>query len=144
MSVQNGISTIIINKDKIDRGLLLNAYNDYQENQHCGVDYIFNFANKEDLISCIKGGLNISELHTLYDNYLNNEDCTTYFFFGENYIEPKQIKSKAELDNILFNSFEDVLLDVLTYPNAYDSYKKLYAELIIYGQFKINTILQCN
>ena len=42
--------------------MLLLAYNRWQEDEHSGVDYIFNINNPDDLIDCIKGGLTADEI----------------------------------------------------------------------------------
>ena len=69
---------------------LIDVYNTYQEEERDGVDYIFDFQNKEDLCTCIKGGLTAEELAELVAKSLDNdgENYTTKFLFGCNHESP--------------------------------------------------------
>lgn len=73
---------------------LLGVYNTYQEDERNGVDYIFDLQNKEDLVTCIQGGLTAEELAELVAKYNcgNGENYTTKFLFGCNHETPYLFK----------------------------------------------------
>ena len=46
--------------------MVLAAYNDFQEAERDGVDYIFDVENTDDLKCCIDGGMSAKEIAGLY------------------------------------------------------------------------------
>lgn len=69
--------------------MILSAYNDYQESERDGVDYIFNVENTNDLKRCIDGGMTAKEICVLYSG--SQAYHLRYFYFGCNYPTPKPI-----------------------------------------------------
>lgn len=106
---------------------LVEAYNEWQEGEHSGVDYLFNLNDPEDLKCCIDGGLVSDDIMILTDNYNNAEGMTNYFFFGENYITPKQLTTK-ELIELLSTHIDEAIIYTLTYgcKSGSDAFKYIY------------------
>ena len=59
--------------------MVLKAYNEWQDNEKDGVNHIFNIYEQDDLFSCVKGGMNVKEIVTLYTDATT--DYTPYFSF---------------------------------------------------------------
>ena len=70
--------------------LVLDVYNEYQESERDGADYIFDLNKKEDLIVCIKGGLTARMVQELVNKL--DDGFTQYFYFGYNYPTSISIK----------------------------------------------------
>jgi hypothetical protein len=104
--------------------MVLAAYNDYQESERDGVDYIFDIENTNDLKCCINGGMTAREIGGLYLG--SQSQHLRYFYFGCNYPTPKPIANWEILRQQLISWLPDLILNVLAYPYAYDSYKDLY------------------
>ena len=106
--------------------LVLDVYNEYQESERDGADYIFDLNKKEDLIVCIKGGLTARMVQELVNKL--DDGFTQYFYFGYNHPTPIPIKFK----NLKLNLYKylDELVDyIIAYP--FDSAcRKLYTILI--------------
>lgn len=110
---------------------LIDVYNTYQEEERDGVDYIFDFQNKEDLTTCIQSGLTAEELAELVIKFHNDdsENYTPNFLFGFNHVSPylltySMLKSSLSLlaneivDCMLKDPFcydEDIYYKILTY-----------------------------
>ena len=92
---------------------LFKAYNFYQEEECEGSNYIFNVNNKDDLISCIKGGLGRSELQGLL-NECSEKNCD-YFLFGENYPTATLI---TDLRTAIASNALELATCVVAYPNC--------------------------
>ena len=114
------------NQDVLD--LVLAAYNDYQEDERDGVDYLFDITNKDDVTCCIKGGMEVNEVAKLYADSLTN--TTKYFFFGVNHKVAEPIADYSELVSQLIGSLDEVVANVIAYPYSYPSYKELYIRYI--------------
>lgn len=104
--------------------MVLAAYNDYQESERDGVDYIFDIENTNDLKCCINGGMTAKEIGGLYLG--SQSQHLRYFYFGCNYPTPKPIANWETLRQQLISWLPNLILNVLAYPYAYDSYKDLY------------------
>lgn len=113
---------------------LLGAYNTYQEDERDGVDYIFDFQNKEDLVSCIQGGLTAEELAELVARYNcgNGENNTTKFLFGCNHETPYLFKYSS-LKNAILSNAHEIVECMLKYPFCYDKiiYCKILSEHVV-------------
>ncbi len=104
------------------REMVFNAYNQYQEDERNGVDYIFDINNEDDLISCIKGGMTAKEIANIY-----NSNCR-YFFFGINYTTPKIIEIENVQDQL--NAYlDEIVTAMMCYPYI-SAYKELYSYFI--------------
>lgn len=101
---------------------LLCVYNKYQEEERGGVDYIFDFQNTEDLVSCFQGGLTAEELAELVAKYHcgNGENNTTKFLFGCNHETPYLFKYSS-LKNTLLGNAHEIVECMLKYPFCYDN-----------------------
>lgn len=109
--------------------MVLDAYNSYQEEEREGVDYLFNINNKEDLITCIKGGMTSNEIAWLYTQS-KVVNTTPLFYFGVNYETPKPVANWESLIKNLIGWLDDILTNVIAYPYALDSYRKLYTHYV--------------
>lgn len=101
---------------------LLCVYNTYQEEERGGVDYIFDFQNQEDLVTCIQGGLTAEEIANLVAKYNcgNGENYTTKFLFGCNHETPYLLTYSA-LKNALLGNSHEIVECMLKYPFCYDN-----------------------
>jgi hypothetical protein len=109
--------------------LVLDVYNEYQESERDGVDYIFDLNKKEDLITCIKGGLTARMIQELGDN-LDESDkhYTQYFYFGCNHPIPISILFE-DLKVNLYNYLDELVDYIVAYPFE-GACRKLYTILI--------------
>jgi hypothetical protein len=126
---KNEVVNLITMKMAIDTdifNLVLDVYNEYQENERDGVDYIFDLNNKEDLNVCIKGGLTARMIQKLVDNL--DDGFTQYFYFGCNYPTPISIKFK-DLKTNLYNYLDELVDYIIAYPFE-GACRKLYTILI--------------
>lgn len=106
--------------------LVFDVYNEYQENEHDGLDYIFNLNNKADLIACIKGGLTAEHIHKMVENI--KRGYTNFFFYGTNHPIPEQITFKELRTNLI--AYLDEIVDyIIAYPFE-GACRKLYTLLI--------------
>lgn len=104
--------------------MVLAAYNDYQESEQDGVDYIFDIDNTKDVICCLKGGMTSQEFCGLFLG--SNGRHSKYFLYSYNYNGSKTFVNYEEVADFLSTWLDDVLADVVAYPYSYDSYKELY------------------
>ena len=108
--------------------MLLKAYNDFQESERNGVDYIFDIDNTDDLKTCIDGGMTAREIGGLYLGSHSNH--LRYFYFGCNHPQPQPINTWNELRMNLVAWLDELLPNVVAYPFAYESYKQLYVRYV--------------
>lgn len=123
---------------------LLCVYNTYQEEERDSADYIFDFQNKEDLVSCIQGGLTAEELAELVAKFHDGrglaelvvkvhdgrggdktakffgDATTTRFLFGCNHETPHLLTYSA-LKNALLGNADEIVKCMLKYPFCYDN-----------------------
>ena len=107
------------------REIVLKAYNQYEDTEHDGVDYLFDLNNQNDLKCCVKGGMGAKEIAHLYFD-MKAHHFTPYFFFGVNYDTPQGIATEEHLNDILIGYLEDVLAHVIAYPYSGKAYENLY------------------
>lgn len=98
---------------------LLDAYNQLQEKEHDGVDYIFNLYNHEDLAACVKGGLGPKEISDMYHEITTCRKLK-FFLFGQNYDEPKQFTTYGEIQELIVSRLDEIILNMLDYPESYE------------------------
>ena len=110
---------------------LIDVYNTYQEEERDGVDYIFDFHNKEDLCTCIKGGLTAEELAELVakSNDNDGENYTTKFLFGCNHESPYLLTHSVLITTLALNANE-IVDCMLQDPFCYD--KDIYYKILTY------------
>lgn len=114
--------------DDYNLDMFLKAYNRWQEDEHNGVDYIFNINNPDDLIDCIKGGLTADEIV----NFVNNtkawaSEAPNYFLFGCNH--KLQALSKGHIYNLIYNNLDDIVDCIIAYPWV-EEYRAIYVEVV--------------
>lgn len=108
--------------------MFLKAYNRWQEDEHNGVDYIFDINNPDDLIDCIKGGLTTNEIV----NFVNNtkdwaSETPSYFLFGCNH--KLQAMSNGHILNLVYNNLDDIVDCIIAYPWV-EEYRAIYVEVV--------------
>ena len=108
--------------------MLLRAYNDFQESERDGVDYIFDINNTDDLKCCIEGGMTAEEIGRLYLG--SHNDHLPYYYFGCNYPQPKPINTLEELRMNLVEWLDELLPNVVAYPYGYQSYRDVYTTYV--------------
>lgn len=108
--------------------MVLAAYNDYQESERDGVDYIFDIENANDLKCCVNGGMTAKEICGLYLG--SQSQHLRYFYFGCNHQTPMPIANWDELRQQLVSWLPDLIPNVLAYPFAYESYRQLYERYV--------------
>ena len=104
--------------------MVLAAYNDFQESERDGVDYIFDINNTDDLKCCIDGGMTAKEIGKLYLG--SHNDHLPYFYFGCNHPQAEPINTLKELRMNLVAWLDELIPNVLAYPYAYQSYRDVY------------------
>ena len=106
--------------------LIFDVYNEYQESERDGVDYVFNLDNTKDLIACIKGGLTPEHIHGMVEK--KRRGYTNLFHFGCNHPIPEQLTHNAL--KLLLTAYLDEIIDyTIAYP--FDgACRKLYTILI--------------
>ena len=113
-----------LKEDDIFNKVLL-AYNQYQEDERFGVDYIFDLDDQEDLKTLVKGGVTAAEIATLYND---DRYDSAYLFCGENHPNLRCL-NMSERDQQLIANIEEIVLCMLAYPYI-DGYTPLYQEFI--------------
>lgn len=108
-------------------GMLLKAYNRYQEDERDGVDYIFNQHNIDDMSYCLKGGMTAQEIADLFNETFLK--MTPYFYFGVNHKTPKPIKDYTELRAQIIANLEEIIKCVISFPYV-DEYQPIYRNFI--------------
>jgi hypothetical protein len=91
--------------------IFLNAYNEWQESERDGVDYIFNINNQDDLLCVVNGGMTAKEI-----GFISYYAPYGFFLFGCNYPTPKMFDDTECLKNTLLAVDNEVVEFVLTYP----------------------------
>ena len=108
--------------------MVLAAYNDFQESERDGVDYIFDIDNTDDVKCCINGGMSTEEICGLWLG--SQSKYTQYFYFGCNHPKAEPINTWGELRMQLVAWLDELLPNVIAYPYSYDSYRNLYTAYV--------------
>lgn len=108
--------------------MVLAAYNDFQESERDGVDYIFDIDNLDDLKCCVEGGMTAKEIGGLYLG--SQSQHLRYFYFGCNYPTPKPIANWETLRQQLISWLPELIPNVLAYPFDNESYRQLYVRYV--------------
>lgn len=104
---------------------VLMAYNQYQEDERFGVDYIFDLDDQEDLKTLVNSGVNAAEIATLYND---DRYDSAYLYCGENHTNLRCLNI-SEIDKQLIANMGEIVLCMLAYPYV-DGYTPLYQEFI--------------
>ena len=108
--------------------MLLKAYNDFQESERDGVDYIFDINNTDDLKCCIDGGMTAQKICGLFLG--SQSKHLQYYYFGRNHPQPQPINTLKELRMNLVEWLDELLPNVLAYPYGYQSYRDVYTAYV--------------
>lgn len=108
--------------------MVLAAYNDFQESERDGVDYIFDLNNREDLKCCVEGGMTAQEICGLWLG--SQSKHLQYFYFGCNHPQAEPINTWKELRMNLVAWLDELLPNVIAYPYAYQSYRDVYTAYV--------------
>ena len=104
-----------MNNDYNIFNLVLKAYNEFQESEHDGLDYIHCLDSKDDLIACIKGGLTAEHIHEMVANNTMGLNYSRFFFYGTNHPIPEQITFNQLKTNLIV--YLDEIVDyIIAYP----------------------------
>lgn len=123
------IKKCVIRDYKLDDDLrkdLLSSYNQYQESELDGVDYIFDVTNKEDVLNT---DLEVGDVVELYNDYMNKK-TTGYFMYGYNRETPYVFKTMEELDNHIRSWINEIIEHIVVYPSICESHKRIYDKYI--------------
>lgn len=116
------IKFMINHPEDYNLDIFLKAYNRWQEDEHNGVDYIFNINNPDDLIDCIKGGLTADEIANFVRVYV-----TPNFLFGCNH---KLIPlSKTKIVKFIIDNLDDIVDCIIAYPWV-EEYRSIYTDVV--------------
>ena len=130
---KNIAKTAFHNNDNKMLRLCIRAYNTYQENEKDGVDYLFDAKNKEDIITCLNGGLTLQELYNTFGSeQALKKEITSFFMFGCNHVRIKLFSPMALLGNICAYS-EEIVENMLLFPHSYDKaiYENLFSNNLV-------------
>jgi hypothetical protein len=116
------IKHMINHPEDYNLDMFLKAYNRWQEDEHNGVDYIFNINNPDDLIDCIKGGLTADEIGNFVRVYV-----TPNFLFGCNHkLTPL---SKTKIIKLIIDNLDDIVDCIIAYPWV-EEYRSIYTDVV--------------
>lgn len=104
---------------------VLMAYNQYQEDERFGVDYIFDLEDQEDLKTLVNCGVTAYEITTLYNDDRYDSTC---LYYGENHKNLRCLNI-FEVYEQLIGNMEEIVLCMLAYPYI-DGYTQLYQEFV--------------
>lgn len=104
------------------------AYNTYQECERECADYIYDMDNKNDLISCIDGGMTLEKLVGLY-----NTKKTQYFLLPLTYSYTPESLSVEKLLSIILSYKTEIVTNMILYPHHYksDFYREIVTESLM-------------
>ena len=100
--------------------VILEAYNQMQEDEFDGHYYIFSIHNEDDLKCLVKNGMTASEISFIYQNYENGS-----FRFDDD--GNKEEMTMVKIRQTLANNMDALVRCVLMYPEVY---KKVYNLLV--------------
>ena len=110
-------------------GMVLNAYNRFQEDERDGVDYIFDITKQNDLKCMVDGGLNVTEIAWAW-NKIKKEGISSCFHFGCNYGGLEALGTLADLKRNLISWLDEFLPFVIMYVTRCTEYQALYEHYI--------------
>jgi hypothetical protein len=121
--VENAFS----NKEEECIYLLVDVYNQYQENERDYVDYIFSVNNVNDVCDVLKGGMTLPNIMNVYNEHHRMPKIISPLFF----VNIESIPILISWDNLktqLKNYGEEIVENMIMYPH---SYNKIAYEMII-------------
>lgn len=121
------IKFMINHPEDYNLDMFLKVYNRWQEDEHNGVDYIFNINNPDDLIDCIKGGLTADEIAEFVNSIKGWANSTPNFLFGCNH--KLQSLFNGDIYNLIYNNLDDIVDCIIAYPWV-EEYRAIYVEVV--------------
>ena len=124
---ENIVELAFANKDEGRIYLLVDVYNQYQENERDYADYIFNINNVNDVCDVLKGGMHLSNLMSIY----NERERTPNTFSPLFYVNMDSLPTLLcwyDLKKQLKGYGEEIIENMIMYPHSYD---KTAYEIII-------------
>ena len=103
------------------------AYNQWQEDEKDGCDYMFSLDNSDDLRCCLDGGMTAKEI--VYISEKADSGCTPIFLFGYNHPEPNVYKSWDDVLKGIIFFIEDICYNVIAFPDI-KAYQSLYTRYV--------------
>ena len=109
--ITENLNIIVSDNDK--REIARKAYNKTQENEHGGVDYIFNIYDQNDFTALVTAGLTASDVKEM----VCGDDV--YFFYNTHYEKPEPL-SVSDVAEIITSCALDVTQCALKNPKVYE------------------------
>ena len=105
---------------------LVGVYNTYQEERE-GVGYICDLQNKEDLRTCMEGGLTAEEIAELVAKSFDKSDknYTTKFLCG---YESNHLLMHSALKDTIISNATEIVEHMLKHPFCYD--QDIYSKIL--------------
>ena len=105
---------------------LVGVYNTYQEERE-GVGYICDLQNKEDLRTCMEGGLTAEEIAELVAKSFDKSDknYTTKFLCG---YESNHLLMHSALKDTIISNATEIVEHMLKHPFCYD--QEIYSKIL--------------
>ena len=105
---------------------LVGVYNTYQEERE-GVGYICDLRNKEDLRTCMEGGLTAEEIAELVAKSFDKSDknYTTKFLCG---YESNHLLMHSALKDTIISNATEIVEHMLKHPFCYD--QEIYSKIL--------------
>ena len=106
---------------------LVGVYNTYQEEEREGVGYICDLQNKEDLRTCMEGGLTAEEIAELVAKSFDKSDknYTTKFLCG---YESNHLLMHSALKDTIISNATEIVEHMLKHPFCYD--QDIYSKIL--------------
>ena len=102
---------------------LMDAYNEYQDSEREGVDYLFSINSEKDAIACLDGGMSVAELSGLYAGSITEH--SPFFFFGVNHPKPEPLTTEGAIGQIV-GFLDDIVTIAVSNPMLHRSYSWIY------------------
>lgn len=96
--------------------IALDAYNRFEEEERDGVDYIFHIRSRNDIATCVNGGMTARDIHDLV------EKDTEMFMFGENHPTPERVDNEMLRGIIMYCIGNIVTTAFIDDNKGYDSF----------------------
>ena len=100
--------------------MFFKAYNNYQNEEHDGVDYIYDLDNQDDLENAVHDGMTSTHICAL------SRANAKYFFFNKE----KKMPIPANVLGAIRANLEEIVRCSIMYPFACDGYRRIYTAYI--------------
>lgn len=129
--IKVGMTRDINNASEINTlGLILNAYNRYQEDERDGANYMFKLFDQKDLQYLVcKLNVGTTDISWAIDLLRGNKDLVPLFYYGVGADGLVQVGTWDALRTNLINYLDEIISCVILYPWV-DEYKEIYTKYI--------------